>query len=207
MSNSISDFVRDRKDEYILISSNRKDELNLLAQLVSSEIDRLDHCKMNIICTHNSRRSQLAEFLIRIAADEMNIDSISTFSGGTEATAFNHRMVAALSSFGFDFDTTENGSNPIYKFRSNKAALQPDMFSKKYSDDYNPQKDFIAVMVCDHADENCPVVFGSSHRFSLPYLDPKASDDTADEAATYEEKVKEVGREMVYFLEQVKAVD
>jgi len=82
--------------------------------------------------------------------------------------------------------------------------MQHVMFSKKYDDDYNPHSGFIAVMVCDHADEGCPVVQGAAHRISLHYVDPKRDDDTPMESDTYRETVELIGKETLYIMSKVK---
>jgi arsenate reductase len=82
-------------------------------------------------------------------------------------------------------------------------------FSKHYSDPKNPQKDFIALMVCDEADGSCPVVMGAKKRISLPFSDPKAFDGKPEEAAKYSERRDDIGRFMLSTLaiakEQLKS--
>lgn len=127
----------------------------------------------------------------------MSIDNIKTYSAGTEVTAFNYRMVAALTRAGFTADVVKEGDNPRYEMKAGDIPT-PLMLSKTYDDDYNPQSDYIAVMVCDHAAEACPIIPGVTHRFPLTYIDPKAHDDTPNESAAYDATVNEIGREMHY---------
>ncbi|MEL6276628.1 MAG: protein-tyrosine-phosphatase, partial [Bacteroidota bacterium] len=61
----------------------------------------------------------------------------------------------------------------------------------------NPQEQFAAVMTCDHADQNCPFVPGAERRFSLTYEDPKVADNTPSEKATYDERLRQIGRELL----------
>jgi len=201
MEDAIKSFIQAIKPLVKKIDVNRKDDLNLFAEVIESHLDEKGSCAINFICTHNSRRSQLGEFILRILTNYKGLNGITTFSGGTEATAFNHRMVSALNKHGFHFESTVGDQNPIYTYASEDHILQQKMFSKKYSHDFNPQDDFIAVMVCDHADENCPIILGASHRISLPYIDPKVADDTPEESEAYYEKVEEVGSEMWYLCE------
>ena len=70
-------------------------------------------------------------------------------------------------------------------------------FSKKYNDPFNPQKDFIAIMVCDEADMECPSVVGALARISLPFADPKEFDGTPMESAKYAERRDDLGRFML----------
>ena len=55
-----------------------------------------------------------------------------------------------------------------------------------------------AVMTCSDADEACPVVFGAEDRFSVPYNDPKEFDNTEFEEVNYDERCRQIAREMLY---------
>ena len=154
------------------------------------------------VCTHNSRRSQMGQAWARAAALELGLTHVQTWSGGTEATAFNPRAVTALRSHGFVIEDTgdkKGGQNVVYTL-----GYGPDVadtaFSKVYSDPFNPKAGFAAVMVCSSADASCPFVEGAEVRVAVPYLDPKVSDGTPEEAATYSAKSEEIGREMVWLM-------
>ncbi|NJO89788.1 MAG: hypothetical protein HC831_13200 [Chloroflexia bacterium] len=60
------------------------------------------------------------------------------------------------------------------------------------------------VMVCSDADKSCPVVPGADARFSLPFKDPRYSDDSPSEKQTYDKTVNLIGREMFYIMNYVK---
>jgi hypothetical protein len=55
-------------------------------------------------------------------------------------------------------------------------------------------------MTCSSADKGCPLVYGSDARFSVPYVDPKVSDGTPEEAATYDARLRQIGTEMLYVM-------
>ena len=57
-------------------------------------------------------------------------------------------------------------------------------------------------MVCDSADEACPFVPGAEFRLALPFVDPKAFDDTELEAQKYEERSKQIAREILFALKE-----
>ncbi len=157
------------------------------------------------VCTHNSRRSQMGQAWARAAALELGLAQVTTWSGGTEATAFNPRAVAALRSHGFAIDPTgetRGEANVVYTLGYGPGVADP-AFSKVYSHEFNPKSGFAAVMVCSSADASCPFVEGAALRVSLPYLDPKVSDGTPEEAATYRAKSEEIGREMVWLMQAV----
>jgi len=76
-------------------------------------------------------------------------------------------------------------------------------FSKVYDEAPNPASEFVAVMVCTEADGACPDVAGATGRFALPYVDPKASDGTGLESATYDDRCAQIAREMLYMMSRV----
>ena len=80
-------------------------------------------------------------------------------------------------------------------------------FSKIYSESPNPTSDFCAVMTCGHADKSCPVVKGCSRRVALLYEDPKKFDDTPQEAAGYDERCRQICREMLYLFAKVSVAN
>jgi arsenate reductase (thioredoxin) len=190
--------------EFNQIPDERKALIKQLTDFVNSKSKAGQKILLNFICTHNSRRSHISQVWTQTAAHYYGIKNVETFSGGTEATAFNPRAVRAMRQAGFDISTIKDGSNPVYKVKFSEDAPALTVFSKKYDNDFNPKKDFAAIMTCSHADENCPLVPGASARIALTYNDPKDFDGTHQEAAKYSERVNEIGREMLYAFSQVK---
>ena len=194
MFSSISSLIT-RVDNYT-ISDQRKELLKPLKEYLSSKIKQKSVVNLNFICTHNSRRSQLSEVWAKIIGDFYGLN-INTFSGGIEITACNERTINSLSRLGFKIKNL-GGENPHYeiKYADNKTPIT--LFSKLYDDPANPKTGFTAVMSCSHADENCPFIPGAEKRISLPYEDPKAYDNTADEAKIYDERSIQIATEMKY---------
>jgi hypothetical protein len=149
----------------------------------------------------------LAEIWLNVASSYFHLAQIYSFSGGTESTEFNIRMVKALNRFGFEIMEFEGGPNPKYMMpNSGDTSPKAFYFSKKYNHLSNPQEHFIAVMVCDQADQDCPFIPGAFARYSVPYEDPKAQDDTENEAKAYDDKVIEIGGEILYMMKYLKAI-
>jgi arsenate reductase len=191
--------------EFDQISLERMELLNGLTEFVQKKIDAKQNVYLNFICTHNSRRSHLAQLWAQAAAFHYGVPRVECFSGGTEATAFNPRAVKAMQEAGFNITTKKDGDNPVYEVRFATDASAVIAFSKKYDDPFNHNKDFAAVMTCSHADENCPLVVGASGRIALTYDDPKNFDGTPQEAATYKERVLEIGREILFAFSNIKS--
>lgn len=184
------------------ITSDRKAELDDIAKVIVLHLSEANKLDIVVVCTHNSRRSQLGEVWINTLAQYLGLNIIKAFSGGMQETAFNTRMVNALLASGFEINEVEGGENPRYRINNIKLENHP-MYSKVYDDAMNPKSDFMAFMVCDHADENCPIVQGMKYRIPLRYKDPKEYDDTENEQEAYTNKVMEIGREMYYLLNQL----
>jgi len=194
--------------EFSQISAERKEMLREIGDFVVKKRKAGEPVNLIYICTHNSRRSQFGQVWAKVAAAYYSLDDkqVQTFSGGTEATAFNARAVAALERIGIavETDTSETDINPknlnyIVKFSDTHTPLR--MFSKIYKNIANPQKKFCAVMVCGQADEACPIVYGAEERVSLPYEDPKNSDGKLNEVQAYDETCRLIAREAFYIFE------
>jgi arsenate reductase len=177
--------------------------LNQLTEFVKQKHEARQVVNLNFICTHNSRRSHLGQLWAQAAAWYYGIENVKSFSGGTEATAFNPRAVKAMQEAGFAIVVQKDGDNPLYEVRYAEAASSITVFSKKYDDAFNPSKDFAAVMTCSHADENCPLILGAAARISLNYDDPKDFDGTALESEKYRERVRQIGREVLFAFSRV----
>ena len=75
------------------IPEERKAKLEKLALFVKAKRAAGEDAKLTFICTHNSRRSHLAQIWSTTAAAYYGLNGVSTYSGGTESTAFNPRAV------------------------------------------------------------------------------------------------------------------
>ncbi len=185
------------------IPVERKRDLEQLARFVSERHRAGEEARLTFICTHNSRRSHLAQLWAATGAAYYGVEGIATYSGGTEATAFNPRAVAAIERAGFGVENP-GGQNPHYRVRYASSEPAMECFSKKYDDAPNPGEAFAAVMTCSQADESCPVVKGASFRIPLPYEDPKIADGTPGEATRYHERCLQIATEMFYVFSRIE---
>lgn len=186
------------------LDDERRAALDRLAAYIQDQRAAGKPARLTFICTHNSRRSHITQLWAAAAAAHHGIDGVETYSGGTEATAFNPRAVAALQRAGFQITAdTPDADNPRYAVRFTPDGPPLVAFSKVYSAPPNPTEGFAAIMTCSQADASCPAVSGSDTRLSLPYIDPKVSDGTAAEAATYDARVAQIAAEMLYVFGQV----
>ncbi len=197
-------YIRQRVAEFEQIPQDRQAVLRQLARYIEQQQAAGKPAQLTFICTHNSRRSHLAQIWGAVAAAYYHINTVATYSGGTESTAFNSRAVAALQRAGFQIEATGEDSNPRYQVTSNPNSSPQVCYSKIYSAETNPQKNFCAVMTCSDADARCPIVPGAEQRIAIPYEDPKAADGTPAEAAAYDERCAQIAREMLFVCAQIK---
>jgi arsenate reductase (thioredoxin) len=201
---TLSQYVQARVAEFDQIPADRRERLQTLAAYVQERVQAGRPVRLTFICTHNSRRSHLSQVWGATAAAVYGVPGVETFSGGTEATAFNPRAVAALRRTGFEIPAPAAGRNPVYQVRWNAAGPAMECFSKVYHEPPNPTREYCAVMTCTQADEACPVVSGAAKRISLPYVDPKEADDTPEEAARYDERTAQIARELLFVFSQIR---
>jgi hypothetical protein len=205
LTEKVEDICIELENEIHLIPPERKEKLLTLRDYILRKIEDNQIPKLIVICTHNSRRSHIGQVWLAVGTDYYKIPEIQTFSGGTEATAFNIRAVLAFRKIGFDIRTEKSErDNPIYQVSWTKGMQPYQAFSKKYEDKPNPNEKFAAIMVCSEADEGCPFVHGCDFRLSLPYDDLKVYDGTDLEVNKYDERVRQIGREMLFVLSSIK---
>lgn len=185
------------------INANRRARLRELAQLTSEALARHGCAKLVFICTHNSRRSHIAQAWAQSAAHYFGINNIKCFSGGTEATAFHPLAVEALVNAGFSTSARSSGSEGVVLLQFSETAEPLKMYSKRYDSPDNPVGNFIAIMTCSDADDACPVVANAEARVALHYIDPRESDGTAEAPSVYRESVDTIGREMLLMMKYV----
>ena len=185
------------------IAAERKLLLQELINYIQDKRNENHLVNLNFICTHNSRRSHLAQIWAQVAAAHFGIDKINCYSGGTEATAMFPMIRKTLESQGFGIQALSKGNNPIYAVKYDADKMPIIAFSKTYDHSFNPESEFAALMTCDSADQNCPFIPGAEKRIAITYEDPKAFDGTGQQEAKYLERSEQIANEMKYVFSQI----
>jgi protein-tyrosine phosphatase/arsenate reductase len=183
--------------QFEAIDSERKLLLAKLADYIQEKVNAKTPINLVYVCTHNSRRSHFGQVWAAVAANYYSIPKLSTFSGGTEATAFNENAIHALKKTGFEISELSTGTNPHYRVNFGET-LYTTCFSKVYDDAVNPTSSFAAIMTCSDAEENCPFIPGVELRIGTTYDDPKAFDNKPIQAEKYLERSNQIARECLY---------
>jgi arsenate reductase len=174
----------------------RWDVLEPIAQFLAEQIRTRGGADVQFICTHNSRRSQMAHAWGHVYAAELDLP-IRLFSGGTEATACHPHTVDALVRAGFSLVSAA----PVVLQGPHGGPVT--LTSKRFDDPLNASDGFLALMTCSDADENCPFIPQARARMPLRYSDPKDFDGTEQEQAAYDATCSAISNELKALFERV----
>lgn len=199
---SLNDYISGLELEPIL--EERKQTLAPLVDYIQEKVGDGEAVRINFICTHNSRRSHLSQVWAQTMAHYFGIKNVSCYSGGTEATALFPKVAETFANTGFEVNSLSEGNNPVYSIKFSENEHPVIGFSKRMDDGFNPKSAFAAIMTCSQADEGCPFVPGAERRIPITYEDPKAFDDTPQQAEKYRERSKQIASEMFYVFSQIQ---
>jgi arsenate reductase (thioredoxin) len=119
-----------------------------------------------ILCTGNSCRSQMAEGLLRAAADDL----IEVRSAGSKpAGVVNPRAIAVMKEIGIDISSQR--SKPVSEFFQQRIAT--------------------VITVCGDADDACPMFPGKATRYHWGFADPAHSQGTEEQIVTEFRRVRD----------------
>jgi arsenate reductase len=123
------------------------------------------------LCTHNSARSQMAEGMLRLLAE----DRFEVHSAGTEATHVRPLAIWAMEEIGIDISGQE---------------------SKTLNSYLEEPFDYV-ITVCDEANEACPFFPGAKNRLHWSLEDPSRAGGTEDEQLAVFQRVRDEIRERI----------
>jgi arsenate reductase len=189
--------------EFNTIPNERKDMLNKITQYIGNKQKESKPINLVYICTHNSRRSHFGQVWAKVASNYYKVNNVNTYSGGTEATAFNINAINALKRVGFNINPINVEKNSAYHIIFDENEKPIVCFSKVYDDEKNPQKEFAAIMTCSDAEENCPFMPGVELRIGITYNDPKEYDNTPLQDVKYDERCKQIALETFYVFSKI----
>jgi protein-tyrosine phosphatase/arsenate reductase len=204
MFTEIENYCDELKKNFNSIPPERKVLLEKIAQYIDHKNALNQPVNLVYICTHNSRRSHFGQIWAQVAASYYNVKHVNTFSGGTEATAFNVNAINAIKRIGFDVKPINIEKNSTYHIVFDEKESPVVCFSKVYDDPENPQSGFAAIMTCSDAEENCPFIPGVELRVGTTYDDPKEFDNTPLQDAKYDERCKQIALETFYVFSLIK---
>jgi hypothetical protein len=187
------------------IPDKRKKLLSDIVDYIKQGCLNENRANIIFICTHNSRRSQLAQCWSIASYQYYKLKNIKFFSGGLEITSFNLNTLKALKRSGFIIDQ-KGQKEHTYLLKTSKNSGGQKFFSKMYDYKSNPKRKFLAIMTCSDADKKCPVVRGADKRTFLPYQDPRISDGSGLEKSAYDQSCYLIAQEMFYIMKKAREV-
>ncbi len=187
------------------IPAERKETLQPLLDFIQAKVKKKEAIRLNFICTHNSRRSHLSQVWAQAMAFYFGIENVQCYSAGTESTALFPVAAKTLEESGFVIRALSETSNPVYSIKFAEREHPVIGFSKTLDHDFNPKTGFAAVMTCSQADTGCPFIAGAEVRIPVTYEDPKAFDNSPQQAEKYRERSLQIATEMLYIFSQIKS--
>jgi arsenate reductase len=118
-----------------------------------------------ILCTGNSARSQMAEWLLRHDSG----DRFEVFSAGTRPDAVRPEAIAAMREVGIDISGHR---------------------SKSVNEFLGQHFDYV-LTVCDHARESCPIFPATAVKVHRGFEDPAASQGSEEERRALFRRVRD----------------
>lgn len=180
------------------IPDERKAVLRKISEYIIKKMNANENCNLVYICTHNSRRSHFGQLAAALAAYYYKLNNVYTYSGGTEATAFNKNAINALIRLGFEINSqVPNSDNQMYHVLYGENQFIK-CFSKLYNHESNPKQNFAAIMTCSEAEQNCPFIPGAEIRIGTTYKDPKVADNSSEVNSVYTDRFKQITTETLY---------
>lgn len=204
MTPSIKVYCDSLIKDFSKIPIQRKEILEKISQYIAKKNTLNKPINLVYICTHNSRRSHFGQVWAHVASKYYGIANVNTYSGGTEATAFNTNAINALKRVGFDVKAINIEKNSTFHISFDEKENPIVCISKVYDDPKNPQSEFAAIMTCSDAEENCPFIPGVELRIGTTYDDPKEFDNTPLQDAKYDERCKQIALETFYVFSKLK---
>ncbi len=200
---NLKQYLESKKSQIDQIPKERKKILEYLSEAILTSFETKEKANLTFICTHNSRRSQIAQAFGAAIPHFYDFPGIKSFSGGTTVTEFHPNAVKVLETCGFRLENQGPPKNPKYSVRWADGAPALIAYSKKFQEVPNPASEFIAVLVCSQADESCPYVSGAEARIFLPFEDPKSADSLEDPLPQYMTTCDQIATELLYAFETV----
>ena len=99
------------------INEERQTILQPLIDFVQQKANSGANIDLNFICTHNSRRSHLAQVWAQVAGAYFCIPNVHCYSGGTEETALFPKVAETLTNQGFNIFKIAETDNPVYAIK------------------------------------------------------------------------------------------
>ncbi len=195
INQKIKDFISDLNVN--IIPPERKNSLQIILNEIKKNKNLNLPSKLNFICTHNSRRSQLCQIWSKTIFNYYGFNKIQSFSGGAEVTNINNRIIKILVESGFSIKQNNHVMNSEYTI-SYGLSKELKVISKLYNDIQNPSNNFIAVMNCSDAEKNCPIFEGASKIVSLQFDDPGKFDGTSLEIDKYRQTNIDIASSIKY---------
>jgi len=184
-------------------SRERKLLLARMIDYIHSKQQQQSPINLHFICTHNSRRSHLAQVWGQTLAHHFGLRNVNCTSAGTETTELYPVVAEILQEAGFELKKEDQLNNPKYTLNYSSETAPMQLFSKDLEHVGNPTMNYAAIMTCSHADENCPFLPGAEQRIPMTFEDPKNYDNHPLQREKYKETMQEIASDLHFIFSHI----
>ena len=160
------------------IIEERKIILQPLINYINLKLNNSEEIRLNFICTHNSRRSHLAQVWAQTMAEYFNYKQVFCYSGGTGLIRLSIAIVNSCSNLGLELIIQQKKVTISLFNKIQFKSIANNWIFKTFDSPFNPKTDFAAILTCSEADVACPFVKGADIRIPMTFEDPKVYDNT-----------------------------
>ncbi len=202
----LHDYAKGLYKEYKTIPEERRFRLEAIADFIlqNKSYNRLS--EVLFIGTNQSTRSQLAQVWAYAAAHYYGLEGAKFYSGGIQQDPISENTIEVLERAGFIVYRMKEGNRRYYQVKFSYKIDPVILYSKEIEDRNNPPTQFMAVIVCQNAAQNLPVIKGTFNRLELTYYDPSGYDGLEEEKEEYDKVCHQIALEMFYLFSKLKNV-
>ena len=201
------DYCRELYPDYKTISEERRFRLEAIADYIKEQKEANETPEILFIGTNQSTRSIMAQAWAYAAAYYYGVDGVDFYSGGINEGPITLNTITALERAGFIVYKVNEGGKIYYQVKYSYNIKPVVIFPKKIEDRTNPPSNFMAVIVCQNAAQNIPVVKGTYNRLELTFNDPLGFEKLDEEKEEYDKVCREIALEMFYLFSKLKYMD
>ncbi len=201
------EYSKDLYPEYKEIPEERRFKLEAVAEYIREKVEIGETPEIMFIGSNQATRSLLAQVWARAAAHYYGVDDVELYSGGIHEGPITTNTITAIERAGFIVYKIKEGGQLFYQVKYSFNLKPIVIYPKKIDDRLNPPADFMAVIVCQSAAQNLPVVKGTRKRLELTFNDPYGYEGLEEENEEYDKACHQIALEMFYLFSKLKHLE
>ena len=203
----LHEYCKELYPDYETISEDRRFRLEAVADYIKEKKEGGEVPEVLFVGTNQSTRSIMTQAWAYAAAYYYGVDGVEFYSGGLRDDPIPANTITALERAGFIVYKVNEGGKSFYQIKYSYNLKPVVIYPKKIDDRLNPPANFMAVIVCQNAAQNLPVVKGTYNRLELTFNDPLGYEGLDESKEEYDKTCRQIALEMFYLFSKLKHMD